>query len=207
MYIVNDFPANTYRDAGPPSTPTLKLARHGGGTVGGPVRVYTSNPFTFVHQGGEVTAHETVHLSHIAQALDRSVLMRSQYGNLHPAIGGHPGTGAPYLQRPGMFAWPDTSSGAGRAPSPDPGGPPANYPRGAATVHGTTRTTVGGYVSHQGMMARGEVVSLRPGLPQQGLAPQRPGPFGARDTRQERQAPSARSQRGLGAFLRGLWRA
>ncbi len=213
MYILNDRPIVSYRGVGPGTTPTLKLQRHGGGTVGGPVRVYTSNPLSFYHQGNRVVAEETVHLAHARQGADLDVLMRSMYGDLRPVLGEHPGMGAPYLNRPGGIAWPDTSSGAGRYEQ-FPAGPPHNYePRpGTEKASGTTRLTVGGEASHQALMARGEVVSLRPGLFQQGLAPQRPGPFGGMNAQVSINAPSrpvpARSGRQrIGGFFSRLWRA
>lgn len=157
MYIVNDRPSISVGSVGPGTTPTLKLARHGGGTVGGPVRVYTGNPMTYVHQGNQVIAHETVHLSN-ANTQSPS----PEYTRFSPQVGGHPANQA-YLPRPGGFAWPDTSIGAflvqrlrglGNYP-PQPGAPGGTVSAVASVQTGKVPAAVSpgviwGQMSHQG---------------------------------------------------------
>jgi len=182
MYIVNDRPRISIQNAGPGTTPTLKLARHGGGTIGGPVRVYTGNPVTYVHQGNQVIAHETVHLAHPHgfEPMPSNI----EYHRFAPQVGGHSAIVGGSIERPGGIAWPDTTvgsfqtqrlMGAGSYP-PQPGYPGYGRSATATSQHagpatGVNTQVVWGEASHQGMMTAHRPQPLRPSMNETGQAP------------------------------------
>ena len=132
--IYNDRPVTRADMISPQTSPTLKLARHGGGTLGGPVKVFTSNPFSFYHKNGEVMAAPTLLTENRFRQPDHAMLSEirnyrynADLASLAPAPMGRVQPGG----AGGQFVWPDTSIGTnaappvfGAAPYPEPAAKP-----------------------------------------------------------------------------------